>query len=235
MMNKHLEQLIEVVTLDKDIDAMEPLIQQKRFKIEKLIKAKTSKEQTLLRIQEEEEGLYLEKKKKDHMIEDMEARLENIAAKSKDIKSERELKALNIEEELAREQLNKAHSDIEFFNKKQEQKQQEKMELEKDIRQLEEEIHEEEGIVTDEIQSIKSKQEELFLKRQDIYATLDQKLAIFYEKIRKWARNTSVVPVNKQACGGCFIYINDHIFSEIKQSNDIITCPHCGRILYIQE
>ena len=63
---------------------------------------------------------------------------------------------------------------------------------------------------------------------------MDQKIIGFYEKIRKWAKNSSVVQVKKQACGGCFIKINDKIYSNIMQSNDIVTCPHCGRILYIE-
>ena len=51
--------------------------------------------------------------------------------------------------------------------------------------------------------------------------------------LRRWAKNTSVVPVFKQACGGCFIRLNDRTYTEVLcDENSIITCPHCGRILY---
>ena len=64
---------------------------------------------------------------------------------------------------------------------------------------------------------------------------MDAKIIGFYAKIRRWALNTSVVPVFKQACGGCFIKLNDTIYNEINKGNDIINCPHCGRILYMQQ
>lgn len=54
----------------------------------------------------------------------------------------------------------------------------------------------------------------------------------FYEKIRKWAKNTAVVPMRKQACYGCFMHINDKVFASVLRSDEITTCPHCGRILY---
>ena len=64
---------------------------------------------------------------------------------------------------------------------------------------------------------------------------MDQKIISFYEKIRKWAKNTAVVPVKKQACYGCFMKINDKTYSEVIKGEEIVTCPHCGRILYIEK
>ena len=63
-------------------------------------------------------------------------------------------------------------------------------------------------------------------------AKINQKVLEFYEKIRKWAKNTAVVPMKKQACYGCFMRVNDKTFSEVLRSESITTCPHCGRILY---
>ena len=31
----------------------------------------------------------------------------------------------------------------------------------------------------------------------------------FYEKIKRWAKDSAVVPVKKQACYGCYMKIND--------------------------
>ena len=83
-----------------------------------------------------------------------------------------------------------------------------------------------------EVQKIKNAQQEIFLQKEALVGKMDQKIISFYEKIRKWAKNTSVVPVTRQACGGCFIRLNDKIYSNVIRSDDITTCPHCGRILY---
>ncbi len=233
-MNKHLEQLIKVVTLDREIDGMEPLILQKRSKLDKMLKSKESKELMIKQINEEKNDLQLRYNQINNSIEETSIRLEHITAKNQEVKSERELRALGIEEELAREQLNKANADIAAIEEARAQKDSQIQNLQDEIATIQSEIKTEEEAITGEIATIKAEQEKLFAKKQEIYATLEQKLAIFYEKIRKWAKNTSVVPVKKQACGGCFIRINDRVFAEIKQSNDIITCPHCGRILYIE-
>ena len=76
---------------------------------------------------------------------------------------------------------------------------------------------------------------EVYAKKDKLIATMNQKILAFYEKIRKWAHNTAVVPVKKQACYGCFMQINDKTFSAVIKGEDIVTCPHCGRILYKQE
>jgi hypothetical protein len=60
------------------------------------------------------------------------------------------------------------------------------------------------------------------------------KILSFYEKIRIWARNTAVVPVRKQACYGCYMKLNESTYATVIKSEEIITCPHCGRIMYIE-
>ena len=41
----------------------------------------------------------------------------------------------------------------------------------------------------------------------------------------------AVVPVERDACGGCFNAIPPQKQSEIKQRKKIIICENCGRIL----
>ena len=41
-----------------------------------------------------------------------------------------------------------------------------------------------------------------------------------------------MVPVRKQACYGCFMRVNDKTYASVLKQDDIVTCPHCGRILY---
>ena len=40
------------------------------------------------------------------------------------------------------------------------------------------------------------------------------------------------MPVRKHACYGCFLKINDKTYSDVLRAEEIVTCPHCGRILY---
>ena len=61
---------------------------------------------------------------------------------------------------------------------------------------------------------------------------VDGRLLTSYEKIRKSYRNgLAVVPVERDACGGCFNAIPPQKQSEIRQRKKIMICENCGRIL----
>ena len=53
-----------------------------------------------------------------------------------------------------------------------------------------------------------------------------------YDRIRKNYRNgLAVVPVERDACGGCFNAIPPQKQSEIRLHKKITVCENCGRIL----
>jgi len=89
--------------------------------------------------------------------------------------------------------------------------------------------------VNSELEEIEKQKESLYQQREQITHRMDQKILSFYEKIRKWAGNSAVVMVRKQACYGCYLKISDKTYSDVIRGNEIITCPHCGRILYIEQ
>lgn len=168
-------------------------------------------------------------------MEDLSLKLEEIANKTKLIKTEKESKALSLEEELAKEQITFANEEIARLNTLIESKKDSIDTLKEKINTLQ--IHQKEIAqkVEAEVEQVKEEQKKVFTQKELLVSKMDQKIISFYEKIRKWAKNTSVVPITRQACGGCFIRINDKIYSDVIRSDDIITCPHCGRILYFQE
>lgn len=61
---------------------------------------------------------------------------------------------------------------------------------------------------------------------------VDERLLSSYQRIRNNYRNgLAVVPVDRDACGGCFNAVPPQRQSEIKLSKKIIICENCGRIL----
>ena len=115
-----------------------------------------------------------------------------------------------------------------------ETKKEEKEEIKKEIEQLEAEII----IVQTEIQSkldiLEDQKQAIFESRDKLIKEMDQNIYKFYEKIKKWAGNTAVSPVKKQACMGCFMKINEKTYADVIKAEEIVTCPHCGRVLYIE-
>ena len=68
--------------------------------------------------------------------------------------------------------------------------------------------------------------------REDI----EDRLLYSYDRIRKNFRNgLAVVPVERDACGGCFNAIPPQKQSEIRQRKKVLVCENCGRILIDEE
>lgn len=65
---------------------------------------------------------------------------------------------------------------------------------------------------------------------------VDERLINSYDRIRNNYHNgLAVVPVERDACGGCFNAVPPQVQSEIRQHKKIIVCENCGRILIDKE
>ncbi len=155
-----------------------------------------------------------------------------MAKKSAIVKTAREVKALQLEEEIAKEQIDFANEEIErldkFIQSQGEIIKEDKEKLEIASKKVEE-INES---ISQELADIEKEKEEVYTSKQNLVSKVDKKILTFYERIKRWAGNTTVVPVKKQACYGCFMKINDKVYSAVIKQEEIVTCPHCGRILY---
>ncbi|WP_104758788.1 zinc ribbon domain-containing protein [Helicobacter bizzozeronii] len=232
-MNIHLSQLIEIAQLDKDIEALEPLIKEKRADLDKALATKSKKQAEHALLEEEKGALNIQIGKNEQMLHETNTKIESIQKKIAQVKSERELRSLNIEEDITKERANQANKEIDRLQNEIAHKSKLQEGLNQSLQNLEEQIKALEKQVEQDTIQLKEEQQEIFHKKQELTLKMDRKLIAFYEKIRRWAGNTCVVSVKKQACGGCFIRINDRTYAELLSSGDILTCPHCGRILYI--
>ncbi|EGK7561907.1 hypothetical protein IO476_000897 [Campylobacter coli] len=234
-MNKYLEQLVLLSKIDQEIDSFEP----KMESISKTLKDAENKiakfNVELNNLENEIQDVENQKVQNNAHISEFSAKIKELSKKSGAVKTEKEANALKIEEDIAKEQLDAANDEIVRLDKILENKELFKKEL------LEEKSKEEQNL--DEIKvSISSQMDDLEKERMNVYAKktkliseMNQKVLSFYEKIRKWAKNTAVVPVKKQACYGCFMKIYDKTYLSVIKGEEIITCPHCGRILYKEQ
>lgn len=233
-MNKHLQELIQVANFDKEIDDLAPKIAQVRKELDEQIKQQTQVNEQIDRLDREIQAIELEISSHDRNIRESSAKLEQIAKKQKEVKTEKELRATDIELDIVKENMTNSNAEIQRLEMLKNAKQEERDGFAPLLESLKATISELGEQTQGKIDEIKMIQQELFEKKEALTAKMDNKITSFYAKIRRWALNTSVVPVFKQACGGCFIRLNDTIYAEIVKGNEIVNCPHCGRILYAQ-
>ncbi|MDF1574680.1 MAG: C4-type zinc ribbon domain-containing protein [Bacteroidales bacterium] len=83
--------------------------------------------------------------------------------------------------------------------------------------------------IIDETQKEESVMEK---KSAELESIIEERLLTAYKKIRGNARNgLAVVPVERDACGGCFNKIPPQRQLDIASKKKIIVCEYCGRIL----
>ena len=233
-MNRHLEELIELSKLDKAIDDFTPIIEAAQ---KKLARRTQKRDEIAERIDLLKESIDDANSKIASFEEQIKALNEQLAlgvAKEREVKTEKEMKALQMEAELAKEKLKFANEEIDRLNDILEKKENELEELNKELEKANEELEKVSAEVSTKMASIEEEKAKLFATREKKTMAIDQKILSFYEKIRLWAKNTAVVPVRKQACYGCYMKLNDSAYAEVIKSEDICTCHHCGRILYLE-
>lgn len=231
-MNKYLQQLVELSKFDKDIDGFASRIEN----VEKSLRTAQCEleiaDAAVKQLEEDIKEIKTQKSQTNAHIAEFSAKIKDVSKKSATAKSEKEIKALQLEEELAKEQLEAANDEILRLEKIIDTKTAEQRETEEKKAAISENIGKIEAEISNEVKAIEKEREEIYGKKSKLVGEMNQKILTFYEKIRKWAHNTAVVPVKKQACYGCFMQINDKTFSSVVRGEDIVTCPHCGRILY---
>jgi len=233
-LNKHLNELIELAKNDQAIDSYNPQLEaadKKLARVQKKIDSAQNELDSLTSSIEDNNGKV---KSFDEQLTLLNEQLTLNAKKLKEISTEKEMKALSLEEDIAKEKMTFANEEIERLQGINATKTELLEEASEKVATLTENFNVINKEVTAEKAIIEKSKGELFVKREELSRNLEQKVLSFYEKIRIWAGNTAVVPVKKQACYGCYMKLNDKTYSEVIKADEICNCPHCGRIMYIE-
>jgi predicted nucleic acid-binding Zn-ribbon protein len=185
-----------------------------------------------LRIEEEINGItqFIEQKKE--AIKEAQALIKKYEKQSSNVKNNREFEAINKEIEMQQLEVKLAEKHIKDANEEIAEKAVALEKAKKTIAGKESVLATKKGEL-EKIISATEKEEKHFNKlAAEAREHVDERLLASYDKIRKSYRNgLAVVPVERDACGGCFNAIPPQKQSEIRQRKKIMVCENCGRIL----
>jgi uncharacterized protein len=189
-----------------------------------------------LRIEEEINGITDFIAQKNEAIKEANALVKKYEKQSTDVKNNREFEAINKEMEMQQLEVKLCEKHIKDANEEIAEK---AIALEK----AKKAINNKEAVLTtkkgelEKIISANEKEEKHFNKlATEAKQSVEPRLLLSYEKIRKSYRNgLAVVPVERDACGGCFNAIPPQKQSEIKQRKKVMICENCGRIMVDDE
>jgi predicted nucleic acid-binding Zn-ribbon protein len=186
------------------------------------------------RIEEEINGVteFIEQRK--NAIKEAEALVKKYEKQSSNVKNNREFEAINKEIEMQQLEVKLAEKHIKDATD-------EIAEKAVNLDKAKKNIAAKEGILStkkselEKIIAANEKEDKHFTKQaMEARDHVDSRLLGSYEKIRKSYRNgLAVVPVERDACGGCFNAnaIPPQKQSEIRQHKKVMICENCGRIL----
>jgi hypothetical protein len=231
-----LRALFSLQLVDSEIDKIKTLRGELPLEVQDLEDEIAGLETRLGNLREEVVSLEKSVQKKNNEITDSQALIKKYEDQQKNVRNNREFDSLSKEIEYQ-------NLEIELYNKK--------------IREYTLQIDEKKVVIAeseallgerqsdldnkkaelDEIISDTQKEEEgLYKKLDKVQGIIEDRLLSAYKRIRSNARNgLAVVPVQRDACGGCFNQIPPQRQLDIKSRKKIIVCEYCGRILVDDE
>ncbi len=227
-----LKALFELQMIDSKIDNIKRLrgelpleVQDLEDEIEGLQTRVQNFEDEVIKLEE-----YITNKKNE--IKDSQASIKKYTEQQNNVRNNREFDSLSKEIEFQTLEIELYEKRIKEYTVKIEEK---KVVIEESKGVLEDRTGDLE-IKNSELNSITSetqKEEEgLEKKSLAIQEVIEDRLRNAYKKIRGNARNgLAVVPVHRDACGGCFNKIPPQRQLDVRSRKKIIVCEYCGRIL----
>jgi predicted nucleic acid-binding Zn-ribbon protein len=231
-LNKYLEDLVKLSKYDIAISMFEPKIENEKAKLSTFVEVAESIKSQINDTYAQIDDVKSKRTKNNIHLAELKTKLEDISRKNNEVSNEKELKALQLEEEITKEQISFANEEISRLDTLIESKEENLNELKSKLEGEKEEITEIQTAVDNAIEELNKDRNEVYAQRSQLLEKFDNKILTFYEKIRRWAKDAAVVPVRKQACCGCYMKISDKAYADVLKAEEIVNCPHCGRILY---
>jgi predicted nucleic acid-binding Zn-ribbon protein len=186
----------------------------------------------LHRIEEEVNGIneFIESKK--NVKKESEALLKKYEKQSENVKNNREFEAINKEIEMQQLEMKLMDKHVKDAMEEIAEKSKSLDAAKKAIGAKESVLETKKSELEKVIASTDKEEKQYATMIDDARAAVDDRLLLSYTRIRKNFRNgLAVVPVERDACGGCFNAVPPQKQSEIKQRKKIIICENCGRIM----
>jgi len=103
------------------------------------------------------------------------------------------------------------------------------------IKSQEEEINEKRTRILNDEATMKSRVIELKGQESSTTTDIDPEVVFKFERIIKSKQGVGIVPVKGVVCSGCSMILPAQFVNEVRQSDKIVFCPYCSRVLYYQE
>jgi uncharacterized protein len=171
----------------------------------------------------------------DSEIIGLKEKIEKYKAQQFEVKSNKQYDALGREVDYSQERITKLTKELEQLEGKASNAKEDAQKIGPEMERLRAELKEK----SEELALVNKEHEEEELKlrheREKLVARIQKSDLQMYERIRKAKSGLAVVPVKRNACGGCYNRVPPQRVLELRKNSHMLTCERCGRILVSEE
>jgi hypothetical protein len=231
-----LRALYSLQLVDSEIDKIKTLRGELPLEVQDLEDDIAGLETRLSNLRDEVMALEKSVQKKHNEISDSESLIKKYEEQQKNVRNNREFDSLSKEIEYQNLEIELYNKKIKEFNIKIEEKKVVIAESEATLNERKSDLDTKKSELDEIISDTQKEEEGLYKKLDKVQGIIEERLLTAYKRIRSNARNgLAVVPVQRDACGGCFNQIPPQRQLDIKSRKKIIVCEYCGRILVDDE
>ena len=233
---ERLRALFSLQLVDSEIDKIKTLRGELPLEVQDLEDEIAGLETRLGNLREDVVNLEKSISKKNQEIIDAESLIKKYEEQQKNVRNNREYDSLSKEIEYQNLEIELCNKKIREFNIQIEEKKVLISESETLLGERKSDLDNKKSELDEIISDTQKEEETLYKKSEKVELIIEERLLTAYKRIRSNARNgLAVVPVQRDACGGCFNQIPPQRQLDIRSRKKIIVCEYCGRILVDDE
>lgn len=233
---ERLRALYSLQLVDSEIDKIKTLRGELPLEVQDLEDEIAGLETRLSNLKEEVVNLEKAVSKKNIEITESEALIKKYEDQQKNVRNNREFDSLSKEIEYQRLEIELYNKKIKEFLVQIEEKKVVIVDSEATLADRQSDLDNKKSELDEIISDTQKEEEGLYKKSEKVGSIIEERLLTAYKRIRSNARNgLAVVPVKRDACGGCFNQIPPQRQLDIRSRKKIIVCEYCGRILVDDE
>ncbi len=233
---ERLRALYSLQLVDSEIDKIKTLRGELPLEVQDLEDEIAGLETRLGNLKEEVVTLEKSVSMKNNEIINAEDLIKKYEEQQKNVRNNREFDSLSKEIEYQNLEIELFHKKIKEFNLQIEEKKVVIDNSEVTLADRNSDLENKKSELDEIISDTQKEEEGLYKKSEKVQAIIEERLLTAYKKIRTNAHNgLAVVPIQRDACGGCFNQIPPQRQLDIKSRKKIIVCEYCGRILVDDE
>jgi len=233
---ERLRALFSLQLVDSEIDKIKTLRGELPLEVQDLEDEIAGLETRLGNLREEVVNLEKSILKKNNEIADAEELIKKYEEQQKNVRNNREFDSLSKEIEYQNLEIELFTKKIKELNVQIEDKKIIIAESEATLAERSFDLENKKSELDEIILDTQKEEEGLHKKHEKVENLIEDRLLTAYKRIRANARNgLAVVPIQRDACGGCFNQIPPQRQLDIKSRKKIIVCEYCGRILVDDE